>query len=504
MAGVVNVRTLERFQGTRISASGGSNDRFDASALTGVDDESVRAVFGLRGMHETGWRSHSGYDLGQAHARLVTNLSSTSTLDAGVELYGTQWDSPGFLSDSQFDAKLYNVVADPTDGGFKRRAQERVSLRAFPGDNVVWRTTVYATQGRWQLFLTTPPEPGSGEGTGSQTEEEDMRYGLGITSALTWALPRTELTLGTEGRWDHSTYENWLTASRVRSTAQAQVTARQASGALFLQSTTDLGHHFRLALGGRLDGLNAQSTPVGGAAISAGRSIISPKLGMLYHIPSFGVVYANVSRGFRQTDGVINDPTLPFISEWAYETGVKVDLQSVNASAALFRMDVSNEQTFDPITLTSASGGSSRRQGLDLSLEARLSDAVTVSGDWTLNDARYTAFVTAAGDTLNNARVFNTARYIGSGAVDVAPVGAGWHVRLSGNVVGPYTPFDEPGVERAAYGLVHVSGGVRVGETAIELGLRNLLDQAYPELAAGGFVSPGQPRSVFLTVQYRL
>jgi outer membrane receptor protein involved in Fe transport len=504
MAGVVNVRTLEHFQGSRITASGGSYDRFDGSALTGVDNPDLRLVLGLRGMHETGWRPNSGYDIGQAHARFVRNLAPTTTVDAGVELYGASWDSPGFLTDSQFDAGIYNVVADPTDGGFKRRAQERASLRMLPGDNLLWRTTVYATQGRWQLFLTVPPEPGSGEGTGSQTEEEDERYGFGLTSALTFALPRTELTVGTEGRWDHSSYENWLTASRVRTGPQSLVGARQASGALFLQSTTDLGHHLRLALGGRLDALNTESTPEGGAATSAGHAIASPKMGVLYHIPRLGEIYANVSRGFRQTDGVISDPTLPYITEWAYETGVKIDLADVNLNAALFRLDVSNEQTFNPITLVSTSGGASRRQGLDVGLEARMSHAVTLSGDWTLNDARYTSLVTEDGDTLNDARVFNTARYIGSAALEVAPPMAAWHVRLSGNVVGPYTAFDEPGAERPAYGLLHLSGGMLVGDAMVEVGVRNLLDRAYPELAAGGFISPGQPRTVFLTVQYRL
>src|SRR4029077_9044101 len=126
-----------------------------------------------RGEHDDGWRRHSAYTLGQGHARLVHALSPGATLDAGIELYGTRWDSPGFLTDSEYHAGAFNVVSNPTDGGFKRRAQERVSLRVLSGASLLWRTTAYATQGRWQLFLTIPPEPGSGEGTGSQTEEED-------------------------------------------------------------------------------------------------------------------------------------------------------------------------------------------------------------------------------------------------------------------------------------------------------------------------------------------
>ena len=128
------------------------------------------------------------------------DFSEQATIDAGVELYGSNWDSPGFLTADQFANHQYGLVTNETDGGFKKRAQERISLRVFASPSLLWRTTVYSTQGRWQLFLTIPPEPGAGEGTGSQTEEEDTRYGFGATSALSWSVPWAEFTMGVEGR----------------------------------------------------------------------------------------------------------------------------------------------------------------------------------------------------------------------------------------------------------------------------------------------------------------
>jgi outer membrane receptor protein involved in Fe transport len=504
LSGVVNVRTLERMHGTSIWLDPGSYTYLDGGVLTGFDHGPNSGVFGLRGLHDNGWRPNSAYTIGQGHARLVEALSQRTTLDAGVELYATQWDSPGFLTDSAFQARLYDIVENPTDGGFKRRAQERVSLRVLAGPSLLWRTTTYATQGRWQLYLTIPPEPGAGEGTGSQTEEEDLRYGLGLTSALTWQRNRTQVTLGTEGRWDHSDYQNWLTTDRVRDSAQTLVTGRQASGALFLQATQDLGRHFRLTLGGRWDLQNTQSTPQGDAATSAGKGILSPKVGLLYHLPRVGSLYMNVSRGFKQTDGVIEDPTLPFITEWAYETGIKIDQQYVSGSVALFRMDVSNEQTFNPITLTATSGGASRRQGVEVEAHVRPVPSVTLSTDWTLNDAKYLHLITEDGDTLNGARVFNTAKYVGTAALEVAPLFAPWRLRISTNVLGPYSPFDEPAVELPAYALLHVSGTVHVGAVEAQFSVRNLLDRSYPDLRAGGFVTPGQPRTLFGTIRARL
>ena len=502
MAGAVNVTTLEHLSGSQFTVSAGSYGHVEGALLGGLDTGATSAVLGLRGVHDDGWRPNAGYDIGQLHGRLVEHLGGLSTVDAGVELYGTDWRSPGFLTDSQFQARAYQGVTNPTDGGFKRRAQERISYRLIAGPALLWRSTAYATQGRWQLFLTIPPEPGSGEGTGSQTEEEDHRYGFGATSALTWILPRGELTTGVEGRWDHSDYENWFTTNRNRDSAQTLVTARQASGAAFAELSLDFTQHLRATVGARYDAQASWSLPPGQAELSHGKGLFVPKLGLLYHLPVLGALYANLSRGFRQTDGVITDPTLPFITEWAYEAGAKVDRGPVAGHVALFQIDVSNEQTFDPITLTSTSGGASRRRGVEAGATVQATDALSLSTDWTFLDARYERLITEDGDTLNGARVYNTSKYVGIASATYAPPGGAWRLVVSANAVGPYSPFDEPGVVRPASALVHLSAGIRVAPgDYLDVGIRNLFNHAYRELEAGGFISPGQPRSLVVTLR---
>jgi outer membrane receptor protein involved in Fe transport len=502
LAGAVNVRTLERFDGSSFWLDGGSYGRLEGGLMTGRNDDNTGAVLALRGERDGGWRPNSNWNLGQLHGRIVRTVSSNTTLDAGLELYATGWDSPGFLTEEQFNAGDYNVVVDPTDGGFKRRAQERVSVRVAARPTVLWRSTVYATQGRWQLFLNIPPEPGAGEGTGSQTEEEDKRYGFGATTAVSYALSRGEVTLGAEGRLDHADFQNWLTEARQRIEPQILVTARQLSGGVFLQSSLDVTHHLRLNVGGRFDALDTRSTPDGELTSSDTKTVATPKLGALYHLPRLGAVYVNVSRGFRQADGVISDPTIPFITSWAYEAGLKIDQPWLSGNLAVFRTDVSNEQTFDPITLTSTNGGRSRRQGVEVEFAARLATPLQLSGDWTFTDAKYRDFITEDGESLAGTRIFNTAEYVGVTALDLAIPGAPWHVRAAANTVGPYTPFDEPGVSLSPYVLFHLSGDVRVGPATLQLGIRNLLDHAYPELRAGGFVAPGQPRTVYAGLRY--
>jgi outer membrane receptor protein involved in Fe transport len=509
LGGVVNVRTIERMRGTEISATGGSFGAADAMLMTGFDHgASGGGVAGFRFAREDGFRPNARNDVLQGHARVVHDLNSSWRIDGGAELYGANWDSPGFLSEDEFAAHNYSVVSNPTDGGYKRRAQERVSLRLLTG-NAIWRTTAYATQGRWQLFLTIPPAGGRFEGSGSQTEEEDSRAGVGATSAVTWSLPRGELTLGAETRWDRSNYQNFFTTSRARDSVAADEVGRQLLAAPFAQSHWTLTDRVRLDAGLRYDVFDTRATPAGEADVSASHGVVSPKVGASVRLTNTLTAYGNVSRGFRSPDGIIEDPTLVPITELSYEGGLKLDRAGAQASATLFRMDVSNEQTFNPITLESSSGGASRRQGLELDWRVPIAGAATASGDWTFNDARYRSFVAVSEDdgsvaALSGLRVYNTSKYVGSAALDFQPRHAPWRVRLSGNWIGPYSPFDEPGVVLPGYGLAHVGVSWTFDRFEVDGTVRNVFDRAYPELVAGEVVSPGRPRTLALTVRARM
>lgn len=66
---------------------------------------------------------------------------------------------------------------------------------------------------------------------------------------------------------------------------------------------------------------------------------------------------------------------------------------------------------------TSFSGGASRRRGIETDLTVRATPALTFDASLMLNDATYRRFVTEDGDSLDGARVFNTARWVGTAGV---------------------------------------------------------------------------------------
>ena len=112
MAGVVNVLTRERMTGSEFAIDGGANGRADATFFTGLDKPNTGLVLGIRGMRDAGWRPNGEQHLGQFYGRLVQQLSSSTTLDVGTQLYAAGWDSPGFLSVDQFDAGAYDNVSE--------------------------------------------------------------------------------------------------------------------------------------------------------------------------------------------------------------------------------------------------------------------------------------------------------------------------------------------------------------------------------------------------------
>ena len=108
---------------------------------------------------------------------------------------------------------------------------------------------------------------------------------------------------------------------------------------------------------------------------------------------------------------------------------------------------------------------------------------------------------------LNGLRVYNTAKYVGAAALDVALPARAWRLRISGNWAGPYSPFDQPGAVIGSYGLAHISLTVPISApnaVSLVVGIRNVFDRTYPELVAGDVVSPGQPRTVYVSARAKM
>jgi hypothetical protein len=228
---------------------------------------------------------------------------------------------------------------------------------------------------------------------------------------------------------------------------------------------------------------------------------------------------ASLSRGFRGAVGVIGDPSRPPVTAWSKEVGASLDGERLRGRLSLFRIDVSDERIFDPVTREVSDAGQSVRQGVSLELSWTARPGIAFQAEGTYNDAKITGVsegaaavvpeLSVGSDVLPGkpslhdvpltpgARVPGVARYFGRAGVDAAltpRVGA----RLSVRVSGPFTPIGEPSVRTSAYALMDLGGSVQLGRSGatLDLDLLNLLDTRYPELRASGFLNPGAPRTL--------
>src|SRR5580704_5014741 len=79
-SGVVNVRTLARYDGYRLEATGGSFGNGAGSAIVGFDHPGTGGVLAVQGFREDGWRSHMRNQYGHLRARSEHDLSPRTTI----------------------------------------------------------------------------------------------------------------------------------------------------------------------------------------------------------------------------------------------------------------------------------------------------------------------------------------------------------------------------------------------------------------------------------------
>ena len=67
---------------------------------------------------------------------------------------------------------------------------------------------------------------------------------------------------------------------------------------------------------------------------------------------------------------------------------------------------------------------------------------------------------------------------------------------------GPYTPIGEPTLTTQAYAVVDAGASVGFGmTTSLDVDLLNAFDTKYPELRSSGYINPGAPRSLLVSLR---
>jgi outer membrane receptor protein involved in Fe transport len=522
LAGVVEVFTAADAVGVSGSVFGSSYGDAGGWLRGGGRSDDGGYLLAGDGRRQQGWRDNSDYWLGNGLIRGWRRVGS-SRLEGGLALYGSSWNSPGFVSVSRFNNDSLTGAMDPTDGGTAYRGIAHGRFTTVAGEAGIeataWLQVVHSG-----VFLTIPED-----GLLNQSDEEDRRTAIGGRFQVSRPVGGGDFSAGLDIRADFAGYDLYDTEQRNRIDPSKQFDARYLGGGTFVRWRTLMGTHVALDLGVRGDAIHYRSLDrlKGTPWRSNGDVLLSPKVGARYLLGRGWSLLGSVSQGFRGAPGVLGDPSLEPIRGWSKEAGLRYDGPSLTGQLALFRGDVSHERIQDPITREVLPAGRSVRQGVNLDAEFRLGPGVRLSVDGTVNDAhvKHTPPEGASGLELPQLDVMvdgkpirpsfhieplepgdpvpNVAAWLGRVGLD-AEVTNRLAARAQVRFSGPYTPIGEPGSKTQSYAVIDVGTSIAVpgiGATA-DLELQNVLGAKYPEIRASGFINPGTPRTLRAALRF--
>jgi outer membrane receptor protein involved in Fe transport len=520
--GVVEAVTADDATGSAGAVRGSSYGDAGGWFRTGRRSADRGSFVAVDGERQQGWRDNADYWLGNLVAH-GWRKAGAGRLTGGAMLYGSTWNSPGFVSVQRFNDDDLEGATDPTDGGSAGRLILHGHYNRPLGSATGLESALWVQGVRSKVFLNIPHD-----GLLAQTEEEDRRVAVGGEAKVSWRPGAGEVTTGLSGRADWTRYELFDTEARVRESQDQGNDGRYQSGGAFVRWRGLLAQRIAYDLGGRLDLLNYSSldrlTP-GAVWRDETRLLASPKLGARYLLGDRISLLASFSRGFRGAVGVIGDPSRPPVIAWAKEVGATYQGDKVGARLALFRFDVSKERIQDPVTREVSDAGESRRQGVSLELSVAAAPTVRVEAEGTWNDAKITGVAESDGEVTvpalavvpgevpiprlhdvpltPGARVPGVARYSGRLGVEATLSGT-IQSRSSLRFSGPFTPIGEPSIRTRAYAVMDLGGSIRLTRsgTTLDLDLLNIWNTRYPELRASGFINPGAPRALRIAFRF--
>jgi len=241
LAGVVEVFTAADADGASGSISGSSYGDAGGWIRGGARRDEGGFLVTADGRRQEGWRDNSAYWLGNGLLRGWHRVGS-GRLEGGLALYGSNWDSPGFVSVTQFNDDQLDRAMDPTDGGSAYRGIAHGRFTTVAGETGIeasaWLQRVHSG-----VYLTIPED-----GLLNQSDEEDRRTAVGGRFQVSRPIGSGDLSAGFDGRADFASYDLYRTEQRARIRPTTAHDARYLGGGSFVRWRTLVGSHVALDL----------------------------------------------------------------------------------------------------------------------------------------------------------------------------------------------------------------------------------------------------------------
>ncbi|HQR16968.1 MAG TPA: TonB-dependent receptor [Gemmatimonadales bacterium] len=484
---------------------------------TGYRHERSGGLVSLSGQREQGWRQNSDYWLGNGVLRGWRAVGK-GRLEGGFYAYGSTWNSPGYVSVEDYNDGNLTAAADTTDGGDAQRYIGTLRYGVPLSGRTSLETQLWGQLGKSTVFLTLPED-----GVLGQTAERDDREAFGLQAQVNHATDDGEFSVGVGGRADWTTYTLDETDERVaESAAQGNEGRYQALG-MFVRWRGMLGTRFLYDLGLRGDLVDYHSLNTLDSLADwqeATDPAVSPKIGASYLVSDRFRVLASLARGFRGPVGVIADPGRPLVTAWAAEVGAEYNAGPLQLGVSFFEFNTANERIRNPVTLDIEAAGTTQRRGVSLTAALQVGSRLTLQASGTVNDAEVTGIAEPVNVSFDlgairpprpnfhdeplqpGDAVPGVSQYFGRVGAEFIPRD-NMSVYALARFTGPYTPIGEQGVTTRSYAVVDLGGSIAVSPlTSLDVDLLNVFDTTYPEIRASGYINPGAPRSLLLSVRF--
>ena len=238
--------------------------------------------------------------------------------------------------------------------------------------------------------------------------------------------------------------------------------------------------------------------------------------GLVYRYAAGSSAFVNAGRSFRfpATDEYFSVWSFPPVNTGLkpqestnYELGVRHGFSSrLRAELTLYRMDLRDELYYDPLTFTNSNYDKTCHRGIETAMRVKASEKLSVSGSYSLNDARFTA------GTYEHRLIPMAPRHTAQ---------LGLHMlctpRLSANILAGYTGKrhfinDQANAYSRLNGYVTLDANASYARDAarLTLAVNNILDREYAEYgvvnsatgAKNYYPSPGRNASLKLELAF--
>jgi hypothetical protein len=264
-------------------------------------------------------------------------------------------------------------LVDDTDGGEARRYSLSGVWRQTAADSAS-KVNAYIIRNQldlWSNFTYFMDDPVHGD----QFAQPDRRVTSGVNALHTWHAHRgdtvtADLSVGLQAQNDNIFNGLLHTQARQTLSITRQDHIVETSGAAWIESATRWGELVRSIVGLRADRYRFRVRGDQAAnAGSAGDTLLSPSLNLVFGPWKSSELYLNYGLGFHSNDarGAVTSAE-PLVRSRGMEIGLRTEAIPKNQTAlSLYRLDFDSELTYVGDAGTTEAGPPSRRIGIEFS-----------------------------------------------------------------------------------------------------------------------------------------